>query len=390
MKLTTSSAAKLSLPEGRNDIIFWDDGLPGFGMRIRAGGAKTWIVQYRAGLKKIRRQKIGDVTRVKLERARKEAKLILAEVQLGNDPQEAKLEARREAELFERQAARYLEHLGRSRTKPRSQQERVRHIKRDWKVFDQLPIHTIERRDVATRLVELANQHGPVAANRSRSTLSAFFSWALGEGLVEQNPVIGTNKQGEEKARERVLGDAELISIWNALADDQYSRIVRLLLLTGQRRQEVAAVTWHELDLDNGIWRLSSKRTKNGGEHEVPLSKQAQEILMSEERRGSRDFVFGTGEGPFSGFSRCKARLDKKCGVSAWTLHDLRRTMVTGLNELGVAPHVVEAAVNHVSGFRSGVAGVYNRAKYTVEKRNALQLWADHLTSLVEKRHPCD
>ena len=386
MKLTTSSATKLSLPEGRNDIIYWDEGLPGFGMRIRAGGAKTWIVQYRAGPKKIRRQKIGDATRVRLEQARKEARQILAKVQLGNDPQQAKLEARREAELFGKQAVRYLEYVGSSRAKPRSQLERVRHIKRDWKVFDQIPIHTIERRDVATRLVELAGRYGPVAANRSRSTLSAFFSWALGEGLVEQNPVIGTNKQGEEKARERVLDDSELVSIWNALGDDQYSRIVRLLLLTGQRRQEVAAVTWHELDLENGIWRLPSNRTKNGVEHEVPLSLQALDCLASEERRDSRDFVFGVGEGPFSGFSRCKARLDKKCGVDGWTLHDLRRTMVTGMNELGVAPHVVEAVINHVSGFRSGVAGVYNRAKYMAEKRNALQLWADHVASLVEDR----
>ena len=384
MKLTTSSAAKLSLPEGRNDIIYWDDGLPGFGMRIRAGGAKTWIVQYRAGPKKIRRQKIGDVTRLRLEQARKEAKQILAEVQLGSDPQKAKLEARREAELFGKQTVRYLEYACGSHSKPRSQQERVRHIRRDWKVFDQVPVESIERRDVAARLVELAGRHGPVAANRSRSTLSAFFSWALGEGLVEQNPVIGTNKQGEEKARERVLDDAELVAIWNALAGDQYSRIVSLLLLTGQRRQEVAAVTWHELDLENAIWTLPQDRTKNGFEHEVPLSKQALKCLAEVERRDGRDFVFGAGEGPFSGFSRCKVRLDKKCGIDGWTLHDLRRTMVTGMNELGVAPHVVEAVINHVSGFRAGVAGIYNRAKYTAEKRNALQLWADHVESLVE------
>ena len=131
-------------------------------------------------------------------------------------------------------------------------------------------------------------------------------------------------------------------------------------------------------------WTLPAKRTKNGIEHEVPLSKHALVILENIGRRDGRDFVFGIGEGPFSGFSRCKARLDKKWGVAAWTLHDLRRTMVTGMNEMGVAPHVVEAVINHVSGFRSGVAGVYNRAKYTAEKRVALQMWADHIISLTK------
>lgn len=384
MKLTAPSVAKLQLPTGRNDIIYWDDGLPGFGLRIRAGGSRTWLVQYRSGPKKIRRQKIGDASRIRLEQARSEARQILAKVELGSDPQGVKLEARREAEFFGRHARRYLEQVSKARTKPKSHIERQRHIQRDWKVFDATPIQEIGRRNIAIRLGEIAEAHGPVAANRSRSTLSAFFSWALGEGLVEQNPVIGTNKQAEEKARERVLDDDELVFIWDALKDDHYSQIVRLLILTGQRRQEVAGMTWQELDIDNGIWSLPAKRTKNGAEHEVPLSNQAIKILTDTKRKDDRDFVFGFGEGPFSGFSRCKVRFDKRCGVTSWTLHDLRRTMVTGMNELGVAPHVVEVVINHVSGFRSGVAGVYNRAKYTAEKRNALQLWADHVTSLAE------
>ena len=382
MKMTTPSVAKLELPPGRSDIIFWDDSLPGFGLRIRAGGSRTWLVQYRAGPKKIRRQKIGDANRVRLDQARLEARQILAKVELGNDPQRAKLQARQEAEYFSRQASRYLELVSKARTKPKSHIERQRHIQRDWKVFDAMPVHEISRRDIAIRLGEISSSHGPVAANRSRSTLSAFFSWALGEGLVEQNPVVGTNKQVEERARKRVLDDAELRSIWKALVDDQYSQIVGLLILTGQRRQEVAGMTWQEVDLENGVWTLPAKRTKNGIEHDVPLSRQAMQILAGVEQRKDREFIFGIGEGPFSGFSRCKARFDKRCGVAGWTLHDLRRTMVTGMNEVGVAPHVVEAVINHVSGFRSGVAGIYNRAKYTTEKKNALQMWADYITAL--------
>ena len=385
MRMTAPSVAKLELPPDRSDVIFWDDSLPGFGLRIRSGGSRTWLVQYRVGPKKIRRQRIGDANRIRLEQARTEARQILARVELGDDPQASKLEARQKIEFFADHACRFLEVVSKARTKPKSHIERQRHLQRDWKVFDAISISEISRRDIAIRLGEISSAHGPVAANRSRSTLSAFFSWALGEGLVEQNPVVGTNKQAEERARERVLNDPELGTIWNALVDDHYSQIVRLLTLTGQRRQEVAGMTWHEIDLPKGVWKLPSRRTKNGVEHDVPLSRQAIEILASIEQKKDREFVFGFGEGPFSGFSRCKARFDKRCGVTDWTLHDLRRTMVTGMNELGIPPHVVEAVINHVSGFRSGVAGIYNRARYTDEKKNALQVWADHVSSLAEK-----
>lgn len=386
MRLTAASIAKLSMPEGRDDIIYWDDGLPGFGLRIRAGGARTWLVQYRAGSKKIRRQKIGDAARVRLEDARNEARQLLAKVQLGGDPQGEKLQNRQEVELFGRHAQRYLTQVSQARTKPKSHTERLRHITRDWRIFNDVPIQEIGRRQIAIRLGEIAECHGPVAANRSRSTLSAFFSWAMGEGLVEVNPIIGTNKQGEERARDRVLSWEEIVAVWSALGEDHHASIVRLLLLTGQRRQEVAGMEWSEIHLDEAMWKLPADRTKNGRPHEVPLSHQAIRIVDHLERRTDRANVFGFGVGPFSGFSRCKARFDQRCGVRNWTLHDLRRTVVTGMNELGIAPHVVEAVVNHVGGHRAGVAGVYNRAKYADEKRIALQKWADHLDVVVGDR----
>jgi integrase len=156
-----------------------------------------------------------------------------------------------------------------------------------------------------------------------------------------------------------------------------------MLILTGQRRDEVAAMEWAEVDTAAALWRLPAERTKNRRAHEVPLSLQATAVLTDRERDG-RTYVFGRDAGaPFSGYSAAKRRLDTGSGVVAWTLHDLRRTAVTGMVEIGIAPHVVEAIVNHVSGAKGGVAGIYNRALHRPEKAKALQRWADHIERVV-------
>ncbi len=196
------------------------------------------------------------------------------------------------------------------------------------------------------------------------------------------NPVVGTNKSTDEVSRDRVLSDKELAAIWNACSEDDYGRILRLLALTGQRREEVAAIAHSEI---NGtLWTLSAARTKNGREHEVPLSDQALNIIESVPRRDDRDLLFGAGAGPFSGFSKAKAAMDTRLGkkVAPWRLHDLRRTAATGMARLGVQPHVIEAVLNHISGHKAGVAGVYNRATYRTEKEAALKLWAEHVQQI--------
>jgi integrase len=157
---------------------------------------------------------------------------------------------------------------------------------------------------------------------------------------------------------------------------------LRLLLLTGQRREEVGAMRWSELDLDRGSWQLPGTRTKNGLPHEVPLHRQAVEILRAV-NRDDRECVFGYPTRGFVQWDASKRRLDQQCPVTGWTVHDLRRTCVTGMAEIGIAPHIVEAVVNHISGHKGGVAGIYNRAKYSGEKRAALQRWADHVEQIV-------
>jgi integrase len=246
-----------------------------------------------------------------------------------------------------------------------------------------LPLADIKRAQVATLLTEIAAKSGPFASNRARAALSAFFSWAAGEGLTEINPVIGTNKATAEISRERTLTDVELRALWQACGDGDFGRIVLLLLLTGQRREEVAGIRWSELDLQGAVWSLPPERTKNNRRHDVPLSAAAISILNSVPVRDRRDLLFGQRNGGFSGFSKAKADLDARAGIAVpWVIHDLRRTAATGMANLGVLPHVVEAVLNHVSGSRAGVAGVYNRASYASEKREAMNRWATHVLAV--------
>lgn len=409
MKLDQTSLARLTLPAGRSEMIVFDDKLPGFGLRIRAGGKRTWIVQYRVGAKQ-RRKTLGSFPTISADRARAAAKQDLAEIQLGSDPQAKKAEQRaRAVETLEAIAGRYLRHQ-RERLKPRSLDQVETHLKKHWSPLNGLPIHEITRRNIAARLGEIADERGPFAANRARTTLSGLFSWAMKEGLVDANPVIGTNLQADEQPRERVLTDAELVAIWNACRDDDYGRIVRLLILTGQRRDEVGGMAKSEIDLAARKWSIPRERTKNSRAHELPLSDLALEIIekaIGREGTEKRDPVFGDGpraaDGTargFSGWSKAKAQLDarvqaartaaakptkgaKSEKASPWRLHDLRRTVATRMADLGVLPHVVEAVLNHVSGSKSGVAGVYNRALYSAEKRQALDLWAAHIEALL-------
>jgi integrase len=195
----------------------------------------------------------------------------------------------------------------------------VLHLRKHWQPLHAHEIQNLERRHVAAELGRIAASSGPYGANRSRAALSAIFAWAIGEGLADANPVIGTNKATDEIARDRVLSGNEAGLIWRHAGAGQYGAIVRLLLLTGQRREEVAAMQWPELHLDEGIWSLPASRTKNGRPHDVPLSQPAIEILQGQAKQPGRDLVFGEGAGPFSGWSNAKSALDKRLQAAGMT-----------------------------------------------------------------------
>jgi integrase len=395
MRLTDANVARLKLPEGKSELLVFDDMLPGFGVRLRAGGKRTWIVQYRIGPQQ-RRLTLGTAETFDSIEARKRAKDTVAKVQLGQDPQAEKVSARgiraREMTLGD-VVDRYLPYAER-KLKASTYSGIVLHLRKHWGPLHANELQDIERRHVAAELGRIATNSGPYGANRSRAALSALFAWAIGEGLADANPVVGTNKATDEVARDRVLTDDETGLVWRHAGTGQYSAIVRLLLLTGQRREEVGGILWSEIDLKAAVWRIGAERTKNGLAHIVPLSAPAVTILSALNRRAGRDLVFGAGDGHFQGWSNAKRALDARMSAAlghapaAWRLHDVRRTVATRMADLSVQPHVIEAVLNHVSGHKAGVAGVYNRASYAAEKRAALTLWGQHVAELIEGKLP--
>jgi integrase len=361
----------------------------GFGVRRQKEGAYYYLRFRRNGVQQMR--SIGrHGSPWAPDTARNEAKRLLGAVVGGDDPFAQSLAT----ESFGHEVARYLERK-RQAMKPRAFEEVERHLTNRAARLHKLRLAEIDRRVIAQRLGEIETASGPVARNRVRSSLSAFFSWAVTEGLLDANPVQGTAKLNEGGSRERTLTLEELKELWAVLDAEpnaQYADITRLLILTGQRREEIGGLRWSEIK--PGLIVLSPERTKNSRQHEVPLSRQARAIISRQPKRKGRDFVFGIGELGFSGWSDCKARLDqallalrrknnrKAKAMPDWRLHDLRRTCATGMAELGVQPHIIEAVLNHVSGHKAGVAGIYNPARYEGEMREALQRWADYLDKI--------
>lgn len=386
MKLTQRTLGTLELPAGKNDVIYFDDDLPGFGIRIRSRGSRTFILQYGFGTR-TRRHTLGKVTALSLSQARKMASELYARVRLGHDVAREKDERRiRAAETVGAALESYLPYK-KANLRPRSYDETERHLLKHCRALHRLPLVEVNRRAIAARLATITVTNGASAANRVRASLQAFFSWTIAQGLLDYNPVVGT-VVNQEHARTGVLADHELKAIWAATeGDGSYNAIVRLLMLTGQRRTEIAGLRWAEMHDDKIV--LPATRTKNNHEHIIPLSPPTQAILVGCRRGG--EFVFGNRPGrPPSDGGGAKAALDQRMRASGvelepWTHHDLRRTMSTRMHEIGIQPHIVEACINHV-GHKSGVAGVYNKATYTKEKITAFLRWSQYVLDVVEGR----
>jgi integrase len=378
MKFTQASVDRFKMPDGKSEHIEFDDNMPGFGLRVRANGKehRTFIVQYKIGAKH-RRVTLGNVKKVTLENARAEAKRIFGKIAHGKDPAAEKEVFRdKAAHTFGATITKYLEaRQGKLRARSYGACRYV--LEAQWLPLHGLALDSITRAHVAAEISAIAKRRGPSSANRARTVLSAFYRWCIGEGLTAENPVIGTNTQAENGPRERSLTDAEAAAVWLACPDsNDYGRIVRLLMLTGCRRVEIGDLHWSEINLESRSITLPGSRTKNGREHVVPLCDAAVAIIEAIPRR-NRDLVFGIGRGGFSGWAKAKGNIDKLLQFkTAWTLHDIRRTVRTGLGMLGVLPHVAEAALNHLP---PKLIRTYDRNTYEPEKRAALELWASHL-----------
>lgn len=373
----------------------FDDDIPGFRVR-RVGKGVSYIFCYRIAGKQ-RSITIGKAGVITLTNAREAASKLHAKVKLGGDPAAEKATARAAqpaATTFRDTLDPFLKRQ-KERLRPSYYGEVERYLLKNSQPLHGRTLDEIDQRAVAALRLKIKEGHGPAASNGWRAALSSFFVWAIKEGLVGANPVIATNKE-EDKKRERVLAPEELRAIWGALgAGEDFTDIVRLLMLTGARRDEIGSLAWGEVDFERGLVALPGSRTKNKRPFDLPLSAPTLAILQRRkgDLRDNRSYVFGRGHGGFSGWSACKERLAARLAeargeaMADWWLHDFRRTLSTVMHEqLGIQPHIVEAVLNHISGHQGGVAGVYNRAAYSVEKRRALDLWAEWLLATVEGR----
>lgn len=393
--LTVASVERLKSPVA-GQIEYYDRRLPSFGLRLSYHGTKSWFVMTRLDGKLIR-VTLGKHPALSLTDAREEARRVINLAAIGKDPRQVKAEAkqqRQEAQrnTFEACADEFLQKHAERRLRLSTQREYRRILKGDdTRAWRSRAISQINKRDVLDVIEGIDGRGSPGASKRALVYLRKFFSWCAERDIIPSSPTDRIKSPHPEVKRDRVLTEEELRRVLRALDVEEgvFAPIIRIMLLTGQRRAEVAGMCWSELrdlDSDNALWEIPGHRTKNKHAHLVPLSPAIRNLLLGLPRTG--DLVFTTtGETPVSGFGKVKARLDARIdsmrqgdspkAFSSWTLHDLRRTMVTVMNEkLGVTPHVVEAVVNHISGLaKAGVAGVYNRALYLEDRRRALNAW---------------
>ena len=395
-------AAALALPEGKSDHLIPDDTVPGLALRLRDGGSRKWVFSYRIGRRQ-RRMTLGPIATLSVQEARRLATTLFAKVKLGVDPAQDKEDAKLQVgetvkaklPLF---LARQQDRVHDGKLRQRSYIEIERHLLVHAKRLHAKALGEITRRDVASLLSSLTEKISGATTNRVQSTLSSFFAWCMREGLLDSNPVEGTERR-DEIERKRLITSAELRDIWSALRDDPYGDIIRLLILTGARAREIGGLRWSEIDLTIRSVTLPPERTKNRREHEIFLSDTALDILRTSPRltypEGTLcDLVFGRGKGGFNDWAGSKADLDKRINqarqaagadpVPDWVVHDFRRLVSTAMHDrLKIMPHVVEAVLGHV-GHQGGVAGRYNLALYRSQKATALTRWADYVLAVVK------
>jgi integrase len=402
-KLTDLFVERVRGP-AKGRIEYFDASFPGLALRVTDNDAKSWSLFYRLNGRQSRFT-IGTCPPIKPADARREAQAALDQVRAGIDPAAEKRKRQYlrppEADTFGAVAEDWLERYVRPNN-PKSYAEIKRIIEREampkWR---KRPIGSIDRRDVIDLVDEIIARGAKVMANRTLAWLRALFNWAVEKERLAVSPIGKMKKPTKEKERDRVLSDDELQWLWPAAEKIgwPFGPLTKLLLLTAQRRDEVAGMMRSRVELGNRTWTIPSPDAKNELAHDVQLSDAAISILKSlpvVADEGELIFTV-TGETPVSGFSRAKRRLDqlmiaakrealgkqKNDEIPNWTFHDLRRTATTRMAKLGFAPHVVDKILNHSSGTIRGVAKIYNRFEYFDERRAALEAWGRYVENLV-------
>ncbi len=369
-------------PNPSKRLDFRDELMPGLVLRISTSGTKTFCLHKRIN-GRMRRLTIGRFGVVSLAEARERVRQVLYEIETGRFEDRTGIEVETKPTLGD--------------VIPDYIEKHAKVHNRDWKRKEALlakfttlhgkRIDEIKRADVV-KACDVIHKSAPVSANRALAHLKHLMGWCVERGMIDASPIAGMKPLSKERSRERVLSDDEVGALWAACDAEGYpfGDCMKLLMLSGQRRAEVAEMRWSELDLEKRLWTLPSSRAKNGKQHTVPITDAMLEVLRKTPRFFNSDYVFTTtGKTPVSGFGRLKDRLDKALpeGTEPWIVHDLRRTMSTNMAMLGVPQPVTEALLNHKTGVVSGVAAIYNVYSYADEKREALELWNSHVEKVI-------
>lgn len=375
-------------------IDYQDEMVRGLALRVSPNGVKAWNVRYtRESDGSKQRITLGRFPAISLEKARTQALKLVTAVAEGDDPssdRKAKKAAMTVADL----GTLFIEKYAKRNKKTWAEDERI--LKVDvYPEIGRMKAMSVKRRDLLD-IIEAKADAGHIAQSRQvLAVLRKMYGWAVDSDYLDASPAAGIKPRGKVVKRDRVLSESEMRQIWNALPDASIANetrdIIRLLFLTGQRSGEVCGMMRSEIDLKAAMWTIPKERTKNGLAHTVPLTEQAMSILD----RVSDRLTFAD-DGPI--FSRIGVPIESNAISKAvrlkfqlfndnWTPHDIRRTVATGMAGIGIQPHIVEACLNHISGFRAGVAGTYNRATYDREKRNAFDRWAEHFGNLINERN---
>lgn len=407
-KALTTRGIEAMKPDPTKRLEIPDGAQPGLYLVAHASGRKSWAVRYRWQGKPRKLTLEPPYPALSLAQARAAAQAALRTLAEGRDPADEKREAKAAAgdaeaadrDHFKTQAERYVAHLKRQGRRSWPEVERLfrLHVEPRW---SDRRVQEIGKRDLLELAEAMIEDGKPIAANRVQANLRACFRWLVERDVLPANPAAGLKLPAPETTRDRVLSDEELAVVWHAAGDlgAPFDRFVRLLTLTAARRNEVAEAEWSEFDLEEAVWRIPGSRTKNKRAHSLPLPAVTVELVKGAPKIEKCPFVFSTtGKTPVSGFARMKQRLDtailkamqkraEKAGgdpakvepLAPWGLHDLRRTAASGMARLGIAPHVIEAALNHASGAVSGLAAVYNRYGYDAERAAAFEAWTAHV-----------
>lgn len=404
-KKLSTQAEYDALKPGRKRAEYRDAKVDGLRLKIEPSGARSWILRFKFnGLQ--RNLNLGKFGAVSLADVRNAARVALGEAAKDLDPcakkKEAKAAAKRQAraeelvraDLFENVVDEFLEKYARRKTRGHRETERL--LKMNVVPFwTARRLSEIEKKDVNRVLDRMVARDAGVSANRTLAALRKLGNWAVSRGIIDRNPCEGVEAPTKETPRDRVLDERELALVWNAAEDlgFPYREILRLLILTGARKSEVACALWSEFDLQKRVWTIPASRSKNRREHVVPLSPAVVEIVAALPRFEKSGLLFGANGRPPAAFSDAKRNLDSAVAklndgqaIPHFMIHDIRRSAASGMAALKTPPHVIEAVLNHKSGVIRGVAAVYNRYDHADEKRSALEAWARHVDAIVSGR----